>query len=262
MNFLNIIYGAIIGVANIIPGVSGGTVAVILNVYDKIINSIANIKKDFKKSFMFLAQIGIGAIVGIILFANVVDYALTNYNILTNFVFIALIVGTIPMINKKIEQKTASSIISFLISLGVMLSMIFIDVAETNTVIETLTVASGLRLFLSANLSAASMIIPGLSGSFIMLLLGVYTTILTAVSNMNIQILVVVGLGCITGILIGAKVIGKLFEKYQSQTFASILGLMIGSIFVIMPEITLGFEFILGIILVICRILFIIKQGR
>lgn len=247
-----IIYGMIIGVANIIPGVSGGTMAVILKVYDKIISSVSNFRTKFKDCLKFLAPIGIGAVIGIILFSKLIKYTLENFPTATNMVFVGLIIGSVPMIYKNATtKKSSTNYISFAICFGLMIFMKFVQPEETTQVITSLTFFSFTKLFLASIISAGAMIIPGLSGSFIMLLLGTYTSVLTAISSFNISILIPVGLGCILGIIGCAKIIEKLFQKYSNQTYFAILGFMIGSIFIIFPNISANIEFFISILLLL-----------
>lgn len=248
-----ILFGMIIGIANIIPGVSGGTMAVILKIYDKIIDSISNLRTKPKSSIEFLAKIGIGAGIGIVLFANVIDFCLQNFEIATNCVFVGLILGSIPMIKNKIDEnnKTKSGTIVFAISFLIMLSMKINISGEDAQIIRTLSAISFTKLFVASFFSAGSMIIPGISGSFILLLLGAYTSVLTAISERNILILIPVGLGCMAGVLVCAKVIDILFKNLPYQTYMAILGLMIGSIVIIAPAFVISVEFIVGIILAI-----------
>lgn len=253
MNIRLIIYGAIIGIANIIPGVSGGTMAVVLGVYDKLIQSVSNIRTDFKNSMKFLIHIGIGAGIGIVLFSKIIEYCLENFSVATNLVFIGLIIGSIPMIFGKVQEKgfNIGGLVAFVVCLGIMVYMGIANPNESNVVITTLTVGNFLKIFFVSVISAGAMIIPGISGSFVMLLLGIYTTVLTAVSDFNIMILIPVGLGCAVGILLCAKIIDILFAKFPQQTYSGILGLMVGSLFVLFPEFGIHVEFIVGIILAV-----------
>ncbi len=253
MNIRLIIYGAIIGIANIIPGVSGGTMAVVLDVYDKLIQSISNFRTDFKNSLKFLIPIGIGGAAGILLFSKIIEYCLENFSVATNLVFVGLIIGSIPMILGKVQEKKvqAGEIIAFVVCLAIMIYMGVANPNETNEVITTLTVGSFIKIFLVSVISAGTMIIPGISGSFVMLLLGIYTTVLTAVSDLNIMILIPVAMGCGVGILLFAKIIDILFAKFPQQTYSGILGLMIGSLFIIFPGFTMNAEFIVGIVLAV-----------
>ena len=108
MNYIiNALKGIVIGVSNVIPGVSGGTMAVVMGIYDKIIYSVNNFFKDIKKNILFLGSLGIGAVVGILLFTNLIDYLLKSYNEQTNFFFIGLILGTAPLLFKKATGFTS-----------------------------------------------------------------------------------------------------------------------------------------------------------
>lgn len=247
-----IIFGAIIGIANIIPGVSGGTMAVILGVYDKIISAISNWRTKFVDAIKFLVPIGIGAVLGIFLFANIIDYTLENFPMATNMVFVGLIIGSIPMIYKKAttQKINASGIAAFLVCFAFMMFMLLVTPSESSA-ITTLTAASFARIFFSSAVAAGAMIVPGISGSFVLLLVGMYTTILTAISDFNILILVPVGLGCGIGILVCAKIIERLFAKAPCQTYLGILGFMIGSVPIIMPAISFNVELIVSIVLAI-----------
>ncbi len=201
----------------------------------------------------FLIPIGIGAGVGIVLFSKIIEYCLENFSVATNLVFVGLIIGSIPMILGKVKEKKLQlgEILSFVICLGIMIYMGIANPEDSNTVITTLTVGSFLKIFLVSIISAGAMIIPGISGSFVMLLLGIYTTVLTAVSDFNILILIPVGLGCAVGLLLCAKVIDLLFTKFPHQTYSGILGLMIGSVFVLFPAFAINVEFVVGIVLAI-----------
>ncbi len=245
-----IIFGAIIGIANIIPGVSGGTMAVILGVYDKIISAISNWRTQFVNSVKFLALIGIGAVAGIFLFANIIDYTLENFPMATNMVFVGLIIGSVPMIYRKAtaEKVNASGIAAFAVCFAFMMFMFLVTPSES-AAITTLSVSSFLRIFLSSAVAAGAMIIPGISGSFVLLLLGLYTTILTAISDLNILILVPVALGCAIGILVCAKIIEMLFAKAPCQTYLGILGFMLGSVPIIFPAISLNLELFVSLVL-------------
>ncbi len=249
-----ILFGAIIGIANIIPGVSGGTIAVVLKIYDKLIHSVSNIKSDFKNSLKFLIPIGIGAGIGIILFSKIIEWALLYFPVATSYVFVGLIIGSIPLIFKKTNTKSIkfSEILIFIICISIMFAMDFFkDTVGAATIIDTLSVSNFIILFGASFLAAGAMIIPGISGSFILLLLGIYNSVLAAISNFNLPILIPVGIGMAYGILVCAKIIDKLFEKFPNHTYSGILGLMFGSIYVLIPPPILNFELLIGIILLI-----------
>lgn len=235
MNFLkNALFGLIIGIANIIPGVSGGTMAVVLGIYDKAIDSVSNFFSNIKKNFFFLLPLGIGAITGIVLFSTLIKHLLSNYPMSTNFFFLGLILGSIPMIYKRTTSSSFRPIymLSFLIALAIMLVLTFAfsDFISTE-LISSLTPLVIIRLILSSALAAACMILPGISGSMVLMILGVYTSILTAISEFNIVFLLPVVVGIGLGLLGGAKVIDVCLRRAPTATYFAILGLIIGSIF-------------------------------
>lgn len=252
---INVLKGMAIGVSNIIPGVSGGTMAVVLGLYDKLISSINNIFKDFKNNFIFLLQIGIGAGLGILLFSKLLSYLLNTYSNQTNFFFIGLILGSCPLLFNKAREKKSRPVdyICFVIGFGILALMaIFKDVEGTSAIIRELSGSVFLQLTLAGIVAAAAMILPGLSGSFILLLMGLYNTIVTAVSELNVMLLIPVAIGVIIGIVSMTKVIGWLFEKYTQQTYFFILGLVLASIFSIYP----GFAFnMTGVISIVTLII-------
>lgn len=253
---LYIIFGVIIGVANIIPGVSGGTMAVVLNIYDKLIDSVSNFRKDFKKSIMFLLPIGIGAVLGIVAFSKLIEFLLTNYPLATNFFFIGLILGSIPMIFKRATEDRfrPSSLVPFLLFLiGMLVLSSFSDGAMSGEVVSQLSAGIFIKLLVCSAIAAAAMILPGVSGSMVMVILGTYNTVLTAISSMNILMLVPVGIGVLIGIVGGAKVIDLCLKKFPQATFFAILGLILGSIYPLIANAGFSFstEGIVAIVLMI-----------
>lgn len=257
-----LIIGAIIGIANIIPAVSGGTMAVAFNVYDSLIFAISNFTKDIKKHLKLLIPLGIGAGAGILLFAKILEYCMSTQYMLTNFFFIGVVVGSIPLIYGKATNKGEQTVtkkttpvkiyvgntIAFLIALLIMVFMILnSNASEPATVITSLSVSNFFYLLVSGIIAAACMVIPGISGSFVLILMGSYTTIITAVSDLNIMILLPVGIGVLIGIFATVKLIEKVLQKYSSQTYFAILGFVVGSVPVIINNVYLANAFKGGI---------------
>lgn len=262
MRFLNLfIKGIFVGVANVIPGVSGGTIAVVLRIFDEMIDAINNFYKDFKKYSLFLIPLGLGALVGIGIFSKLIEFCLENYSLPTNLFFIGLVVGSIPLIYGKAAEKKVKkwyflvSAVSFLIVAGISL----IKEPEDTTVNSVLNFSAVIEIFLGGIIASSAMVIPGISGSFVMVLLGLYNTIITSISGFinkvgeafvylsegktfleclkhvvisdETIILVTAGIGIVIGIVIISKIIALLFEKAFSVTYFAILGLIFGSIF-------------------------------
>lgn len=235
------IYGMIVGVANIIPGVSGGTIAVILNIYDRLIGSVTNLRKQFKESMLFLIPFGIGAAAGIFLFSKLLSYLLENFPMPTNFFFIGLIIGGIPMVYKKATETKFKplSIIPFVIALcGILALTIFGGSSETaadTTANSAVTLNFGYVLYLifGGAISAVSMLIPGVSGSMVMMIIGLYTSVLGAISRLDILFLLPVAVGIVIGVFGGAKLIEICLKKAPQATFFAIIGLMVGSLYAV-----------------------------
>lgn len=238
--------GMAIGIANIIPGVSGGTIAVVLGIYDELITAINNVLTTHplknKKNIVFLAKIALGVFTGIFIFARLIDYLLTQYPIPTYFFFIGLIIGTIPIVYKmnSAMEPTVSKILTFLIAAGIVIAVTLIP-TSVNVAINpgNLSLFAGIYLFLSGIIAAATMVIPGISGSFMLLLMGSYHSIIQAVSNYQIGVLAIVAVGAILGIIISTKAIYWLLKHVPSHTHYAILGLLAASAIKLWPGFTL-----------------------
>lgn len=255
MEFLKrMLYGAVIGVANVIPGVSGGTMAVILGIYDKLLESISF--KNLKRNILFLLPVALGGGAGILALSKTIKFVLANYPIATNFAFIGLILGSIPMIWKRARNPQGETSVSplnvvfFAAAFALMLLLAFLNRDSIENTVQTqLTPVLTIQLFFASIASAFSMLLPGISGSFVMLLLGCYSTIISAVSDLNIILLLPVAAGCVVGLLLGALLISKLMKKYPQAAYMAILGLIAGSLFSIYPGFVLGAEGIIAILL-------------
>lgn len=241
--------GIIFGIANVIPAVSGGTIAVVFGVYDRLINVITPNVKKILSQWKFLLPIGIGIVIGILLFSKLISVLFENYPLQTNWFFIGIILGSIPMVYKRMisyEKKSdlslkgfaipsVSALILCILAFVVMIFMTVTDVTDGNVVQTQFSMGLAIKLFFGLALAAIAMIIPGISGSFIMLALGVYNTIITAVANFNIPLLIPGALGALFGLLGGAGLVRWLIERKPSQTYGAIMGLVLGSILVIFP---------------------------
>lgn len=249
----NIIAGIVIGIANIIPGVSGGTMAVVLGIYDKLINAISLNLEKLKKNWKFILTLGIGMVLGISVIAKLLTWLFENYNVPTQFFFIGLILGSIPLVWKKATETKkfqTYNIIPFLITFGVMIIMAIMK--EGENVIETsLSPKLFLILVLCGAIAAFAMIIPGISGAFLLKALGQYETVSAAASigDFNFSILFPVAVGILIGVLVGAKLISTLLKKYHQGIYSAILGLIIGSVIEIYPsEFSFNLEGVIAII--------------
>ena len=141
MEFLSrVLKGLVVGVANIIPGVSGGTMAVVMGIYDRLIGAVSDLRRDFKNSLLYLFPIGIGAVLGIVLFSHLIKFLLEGYPMPTNLFFLGLILGSIPMIFRRARKESfqKSSLLPFAVSFAVMLLMtIFQNVSDASSALIT-----------------------------------------------------------------------------------------------------------------------------
>lgn len=245
-DLLLILKGGAIGVANIIPGVSGGTIAVVLGIYAYLIESISNFltNRDKRKEYLiFLIKVAIGALIVIFLSAKLMTYLLENHRIYTYLAFVGLIAGSIPSIYKShIEMKlNLVSVVTFLIGAGIILFFEFafphVEKKEGVEVVFNLTLNSAILLGIVGFFAGGSMIVPGISGSFIMLLMGQYYIVTSSIAQRNVVPLGIVGVGIILGIIVFAKVISVLLKKFPKETFYFILGLVIASLYSLYPGI-------------------------
>ncbi|MFA7157095.1 MAG: DUF368 domain-containing protein [Bacilli bacterium] len=252
-NIKLLLKGALIGIANSIPGVSGGTIAVILGIYNELIDVLSLSIKSIKKNFKFIIFIGIGLIGGLFLFSKLLSEVLFDkYPIPLGFAFMGLIIGSIPFVYRqtKIKKISSKNILFILIGLLPMILMLIINPAPSIVEIS-LTPKLFIILFICAIIGSFAMIIPGISGSFVLLILGQYQTIINAVSDLNIPILIPAALGVIVGIVFGSRFIKFLLNRFPTPTYTIILGLVIGSIFVIYPGFNLDIQGIISIIILI-----------
>ena len=189
---LNILRGIVIGIANVIPGVSGGTMAVSMGIYDKLISAVTGLFKHFKQSMKLLIPLGIGMVIGIVGFGFLLEYLLANHVLATCLTFVGLILGGLPILwlsLRKNLKKTpgrrigVGEVISFLVLLAIGIGLPLLQGSEG--AIKTLSVDFGtvILLFLLGLIASATMVIPGVSGSMVLMVLGYYSTILSLVTG-------------------------------------------------------------------------------
>lgn len=239
MEWKNIYRGILMGISDLIPGVSGGTIAFILGIYDRLLEAISGFfSREWKKHLGFLIPLVIGIGVTLLAFSRVIEFLLDNHYEATQFFFMGLILGVIPYIMKQAEVKKnfTKRHIAILVLIGIALaSTAFIGTNDDVAPIVDLSVPVFFTLFFSGWLASMAMLLPGISGSFILLLLGVYTTAINALSTFNIPIALAIGAGVIVGFIVSSKAIRYLLEHFTYVTYAAIIGLILGSLFVVFP---------------------------
>jgi len=246
--FILYLKGFIMGIANIIPGVSGGTLAIILGIYENFISSISHLFKNFKENIKFLIPVGLGIGSSILILSGVIEYSYNNFPFSTMMFFVGLVLGGIPLLVKKVrgkkELKDFSSYLIFLITFSIVIVMAcaeFLFDIDLVVSFDNMTIFSYIILFIVGVVAAATMVIPGVSGSLVLMLLGYYYPILSAISSFfkfenlmnNTLILGIFGVGVLVGIVLISKLLEMLFKKHKTKTYFGVLGFVFASIIAI-----------------------------
>lgn len=239
------IAGILIGVANIIPGVSGGTMAVSMGIYDKLIHAVTHLFGEFKKSCLFLLPVLIGAGAAIVALSRVIEFLFEQYPLQTNLLFIGLIVGGLPAIFKKVKGSGFSlgNGIAFLLFFAVVVGMAMMGEAEGTQAVLEVNPVSMLKMTGVGVIAAATMVIPGVSGSMMLMLMGYYTPVIREINaftsslaafdvaglSRGVAILAPMAVGIALGIFAIAKLIEIIFEKCPMLAYWAIIGLIVAS---------------------------------
>ena len=252
MNFLvDLIKGVFVGIANVIPGVSGGTMAVSFGIYDKLLNAISSLLKSFKKSFLTLLPIILGMAIGIVGFTYIIPWLLANFPFATSCAFTGLIIGGIPAILRSLKDGWQSeekksllvNILVFLILLAVAMAMVFLNGDSESGIALTASAGMIVKIFFMGIIASATMVIPGVSGSLVLMILGYYFGVINSVKQfvealrtLNLQgmlnqlfILIPFAIGCVLGIFFISKLISYLLKHFVSATFSGIFALVASS---------------------------------
>ena len=242
-----LVAGIVFGLANVIPGVSGGTMAVVFGLYERLIDLVANLRTKWRKELPFILVFGLGAGIGILAFGKLMKWILANYPTEANAFFIGIILGSIPMLVRltfkqgKKWHVSLANILPMLITFGIMIPMALAgDTSKAKEAavaaqVTSFNLGNTLLYILYGIIAISTMIIPGISGSFVMLLLGFYGTIIGAVADLNFLVLIPFAIGCLIGLISVTKLIKWLLAKYAEPSYSAILGFVFGSILCIFP---------------------------
>ena len=227
--FKNIFFGMAIGSFMLIPGVSGGTTAVILGIYDKLICAVSDIFKNFKKNIYFLLEVAFGGIIGAVIFSKGLLWLTSEFHFPMTYFFMGAILGSIPLMVKKANIGMHNIYNVAFAFLGI------ISAISVNFIPSGIMGKNFIMLFLCGIIIAVALILPGISTSHIMLVFGIYETALKAVSEMDILYISVLGTGILAGTFLFTKALGNLMQKFPSQTFMAITGFVMTSVYDIFP---------------------------
>jgi putative membrane protein len=270
------IKGIVLGVAFVIPGVSGGTLAVLLGIYEELIEAASNFYKNmvnFKKYFMYLLPIGLGIIFSVAVFAKLIKFGLEKSPIITILIFLGMIIGGIPALvrNVKGTKINLKDMTLMLVGLIIVISMLIFHKSNSNVVLTNMSITGYITLFLVGAIAAVTMVVPGISGSFTLMLIGYYEPILNLVNDItsfknlgpNLILIFIFMLGVFIGIIFISKIIEWCLKHYKRETYYAIIGFVLSSIISVIYEVS-KFPFnlthlIIGIVLLVINTVLVYK---
>lgn len=243
MNFIsNFIKGIAIGAGAILPGISSGVLCVIFGIYERLLNSILGFFKNIKKNLKFLLPIFLGSIIGVLLFSKILNFLLYAFPIQTRSTFVGLILSSIPSLIKDVNRKQKFKLRYILYLLFALFLGILTVFIEKNLSIASNSSFNCFYLILCGFLMSIGIVVPGISSTIILMLLGVYSTYLTSISALYLPILLPMGIGLLLGSFIFMKLTKICLDKFYAQTFYTIIGFTLGSVLVIWPDFALDFN--------------------
>lgn len=270
------IKGIVLGVAFVIPGVSGGTLAVLLGIYEELIEAASNFYKNmvnFKKYFMYLLPIGLGIIFSVAVFAKLIKFGLEKSPIITILIFLGMIIGGIPALvrNVKGTKINLKDMTLMLVGLIIVISMLIFHKSNSNVVLTNMSLTGYITLLLVGAIAAVTMVVPGISGSFTLMLIGYYEPILNLVNDItsfknlgpNLILIFIFMLGVFIGIIFISKIIEWCLKHYKRETYYAIIGFVLSSIISVIYEVS-KFPFnlthlIIGIVLLVINTVLVYK---
>ena len=248
---LHMLVGLVIGIGGILPGVSGGVMAVSLGIYRPMIDAVANFFKSPKKNILFLAPIGIGAALGLLLGAIVLDGVMVKYEDQVMFLFLGLVAGGIPSFIREANQRGFKPryLIATVVGALIASTLLFLD-REAADSIEADTLRP-LEALISGAILSVGTVIPGISTSFILMYLGWYKPAMSAVADFDILTLVFLGIGAVVCALLTIKAARWLFDRFYGYAYYGVLGFLIISAILIFPGFSGPLSAIVDLLLVV-----------
>jgi len=245
--------GFLIGAGAILPGISSGVFCVALGLYEKLVNSILHFFKNIKENIRFLFPILIGVFAGVFILGNILKIVYDKFYVETCFCFMGLILGSLKLVYKQANVNK----FSFLHVLVLLLTFsfgLYLICLETTFISNTVSFSNP-YLILCGIIMSAGIVVPGVSKTVILMLLGLYEIYLSAITSLNFAILIPLGIGLVIGGLILLVIMQFLFTNFKSYTYFAIIGFVLSSIFVIYPGFSFDSTGILAIIIFVVSFL-------
>ncbi len=238
--------GLTVGASMLIPGVSGGTMAIILGIYDRLIHAISSFRKDKKRNAFLLLTFGGGAVLGILLLSKLIWKLVTAFHMPMMYLFIGAILASVPPLYRKSRQRTASagSIVALLLGFGLVWALSLLPSGLFQFGEET-TVWSYLMLFIAGLIVAVALVLPGISASYMLLMLGMYDITLQAIQAFHLAFLIPLLLGVGVGTILTTGLLEKAMQQFPHITYPLIIGFVLGSVLEVFPGPPSGIEWVI-----------------
>lgn len=251
---LDYLKGILIGSGAILPGISSGVLCVVFGIYEKLVFSILNLFKDFRKHFIFLLPFILGGITGVLIISKLLKFLFVNFPMQTKYCFIGLILGSIPILLKKANQGKGFRLhYLFYLIITFLIGILSIKLEDILPYIINLELNQNYFLYLviAGFLMSFGVVVPGVSSSVILMTLGVYDTYITSVAAVNLTVLFPMGIGILVGCILFLKLIQFLLNNHYISTFYGITGFVLGSVLILYPGFSFNLEGVVSIILFI-----------
>ncbi len=243
---LNILKGMIIGISVLIPGISGGTMAMILGIYEDLIHAFCSFAEDWKTHGLLLLQVTIGGLLSLVAFSYIIENLLNKYPYRIQFLFIGIIIGGLPIMYRKYKSTCLRESKDFVYFLAGFIMVIILSS-------DLFTISFGdyrqgimyyLLLYLVGIFVAIAMVLPGVSGALVLMTLGLYGTTLKAINEFNIPLLLPLSLGILTGIVLGSRLVAGILLRYPGKGYMMIIGFVTASMIPIFPSMPHGAQYL------------------
>ncbi len=260
---IKLVKGFIIGASMLVPGASGGTMAIILGIYDDLIHAVSTLRQHFKENAILLGTYGCAGVIGILLFSRPMLAAITMWPKPTMFFFLGAILGSIPPLYRKVRTDRLKPINVVVAGLGALLgvSTRFLP-AGVITLSDSFQMVSVLMLLFAGLIIAVALVLPGISASYILLMLGMYDITLVAIQDLNLLFLLPLAIGVVGGTLLTTEILGNAMEKHPQFTYMLIIGFMIGSLLEVFPGVPQGLDILYCLITFVAGLFIILRIGR
>jgi len=250
--------GLVVGSSMLVPGVSGGTTAIILGIYDKLIHAVSSFFTDVLKNLIFLGVFCAGAGIGILVFARLMLLAVETWELPMMFLFLGAIIGCVPMLYKQAKVSRFNPVYILFAILGLVLVLSLGYLPKPESEFTGSGVSNMVMLFITGIVIAAAIVLPGISTSHMLLILGMYNTTLEAIKNLNFPYLIPLALGGIAGIFLITSLLEKALSKFPQFSYFMIIGFVLGSIIDVFPGYPVGWQipvciltFVIGMALIL-----------